>query len=353
MSNAAIPSYLEIIDFIAAGTTPQAVADYHPSTEAQQRVAELIAREKEGGLSPEEKAELDHFMDLEADKMILFVIGGPSRQPPLLYLFFLQLQRVGHWRANAPPAPLRIADGLTYICLSDVRICESRSSTRIRIRPGRTNSFNCADPRLRRRRDSGLLSPHNDENQKCGDDNRNGDMLATHSVRIIVLRVARSRLVLLAPDRDRLAARPVLLFGQCRRLRRWGVPGPVGAVLRQPFLDGAGQGVLPAERHERVTHPSGRTRCDPRSWIAQWYCRERPAATGCRRGGTVAKADEIEFLRCIRATTIAATANAATRRPRARTGPKTSASRGVKFCVGYQAGPLRTVGNGWQMPVSL
>ena len=65
MSNAAIPLYLEIIDFIAAGTTPQAVADYRPSAEAQQRVSELIAREKEGGLSPEEKAELDHFIDLE------------------------------------------------------------------------------------------------------------------------------------------------------------------------------------------------------------------------------------------------------------------------------------------------
>ena len=65
MSNAVIPSYLEIVDFIAGGTTPQAVADYRPSAEAQKRVAELIAREKEGGLSPEEKAELDHFMDLE------------------------------------------------------------------------------------------------------------------------------------------------------------------------------------------------------------------------------------------------------------------------------------------------
>jgi hypothetical protein len=35
MNNATIPSYLEIIDFIAAGTTPQAVVDYHPSAEAQ------------------------------------------------------------------------------------------------------------------------------------------------------------------------------------------------------------------------------------------------------------------------------------------------------------------------------
>jgi hypothetical protein len=65
MNNATIPSYLEIIDFIAAGTTPQAVVDYRPSAEAQQRVAELIARERDGGLSPDEKAELDRFMDLE------------------------------------------------------------------------------------------------------------------------------------------------------------------------------------------------------------------------------------------------------------------------------------------------
>ena len=65
MSNAAIPSYLEIIDFIAAGATPQAVVDYRPSAATQQRVAELIAREKAGGLSPEEKVELDRFMNLE------------------------------------------------------------------------------------------------------------------------------------------------------------------------------------------------------------------------------------------------------------------------------------------------
>ena len=59
------PVYLDIIDFIAAGTTPEAVADFRPSPEAQQRLATLIEIEKEGSLSPEEKAELDHFMDLE------------------------------------------------------------------------------------------------------------------------------------------------------------------------------------------------------------------------------------------------------------------------------------------------
>jgi len=43
MSESAIPSYMEIVDFIAGGTTPQAVIDYHPSAAAQQRVLELIA----------------------------------------------------------------------------------------------------------------------------------------------------------------------------------------------------------------------------------------------------------------------------------------------------------------------
>ncbi len=65
MSNAAVPYYLEIIDFIAAGTTPQSVVDYRPSDAAQRRVDELIAREKEGSLWPQEQSDLDHFMELE------------------------------------------------------------------------------------------------------------------------------------------------------------------------------------------------------------------------------------------------------------------------------------------------
>jgi hypothetical protein len=61
----AAPAYFEIIDFIAAGTTPEGVVGFRPSPEAQHRVAELIEREKESGLSAEEKAELDHFTELE------------------------------------------------------------------------------------------------------------------------------------------------------------------------------------------------------------------------------------------------------------------------------------------------
>ena len=63
--NVADPIYLEMVDFIAAGSTPQEVANFHPSPEAQARVADLIEREKESQLTPEETSELAHFVELE------------------------------------------------------------------------------------------------------------------------------------------------------------------------------------------------------------------------------------------------------------------------------------------------
>jgi hypothetical protein len=63
--NASDPVYLELVDFVAGGTTPDDVVNFHPSAEAQQRVAELIEREGESLLSPEEAAELTHFLELE------------------------------------------------------------------------------------------------------------------------------------------------------------------------------------------------------------------------------------------------------------------------------------------------
>lgn len=65
MSSTTSPAYFEIIDFIAAGSTPEDVIRFRPSPEAQKRVEDLIEREKEGGLPPNEKAELDHFLELE------------------------------------------------------------------------------------------------------------------------------------------------------------------------------------------------------------------------------------------------------------------------------------------------
>ncbi len=63
--SAAHPAYLELIDFIAGGTTPEQVIAFRPSAEAQQRVEQLIRRAKEDCLAPDEQAELDHFFHLE------------------------------------------------------------------------------------------------------------------------------------------------------------------------------------------------------------------------------------------------------------------------------------------------
>ena len=60
-----VRAYEEIIDFIAAGTTPSRVVAFQPSAEAKARVAELIEREKASSLSPEESIELNHYLQLE------------------------------------------------------------------------------------------------------------------------------------------------------------------------------------------------------------------------------------------------------------------------------------------------
>lgn len=60
-----IRAYDEIVDFIAAGTTPQKVAAFCASQESKDRVSELLHREKTAGLTPDESSELDHYMQLE------------------------------------------------------------------------------------------------------------------------------------------------------------------------------------------------------------------------------------------------------------------------------------------------
>ncbi len=42
-----------------------AIIDFRPSPEDQQRIEDLIAREKDGSLPPEDQRELDHFVELE------------------------------------------------------------------------------------------------------------------------------------------------------------------------------------------------------------------------------------------------------------------------------------------------
>lgn len=57
--------YEEVINFIAAGTTPESVAAFHPSEKAQERVEDLVFRSKTTGLTTEEEVELNHYVEIE------------------------------------------------------------------------------------------------------------------------------------------------------------------------------------------------------------------------------------------------------------------------------------------------
>jgi hypothetical protein len=43
------PVYMELVDFIAAGLSPERIAAYHPSDAAQERVMGLLQRQKDRG----------------------------------------------------------------------------------------------------------------------------------------------------------------------------------------------------------------------------------------------------------------------------------------------------------------
>ncbi|MFN0080425.1 MAG: hypothetical protein ACKVY0_28485 [Prosthecobacter sp.] len=58
-------AHQEIIEFMAGGSTSADVASFKPSAKARRKVAALIAKEKNTGLLPEEKRELDEYMQLE------------------------------------------------------------------------------------------------------------------------------------------------------------------------------------------------------------------------------------------------------------------------------------------------
>jgi hypothetical protein len=58
-------AYEEIVEFIAAGTSPANVVAFRPSEQAKERVADLIHQGKINSLSPDEEAELVHYLQIE------------------------------------------------------------------------------------------------------------------------------------------------------------------------------------------------------------------------------------------------------------------------------------------------
>ncbi len=58
-------SYDEVVDLFARGSSSAEVLAFRPSTETQERVRYLLARNKTGELTAEETAELERFGELE------------------------------------------------------------------------------------------------------------------------------------------------------------------------------------------------------------------------------------------------------------------------------------------------
>ncbi len=58
-------AYEEVVDFIAAGSSPDDVIGFHPSEAARRRVMDLLERAKSSGITPDEQSELDHYFQLE------------------------------------------------------------------------------------------------------------------------------------------------------------------------------------------------------------------------------------------------------------------------------------------------
>jgi hypothetical protein len=69
--------YNEVVEFFAAGPPPHAIAAFHPSGEAQKRVAELLDRNQAGMLTPEEQIELDEYENLD---YLITLVKARARQ---------------------------------------------------------------------------------------------------------------------------------------------------------------------------------------------------------------------------------------------------------------------------------
>jgi hypothetical protein len=55
----------EVVEFLARQIPARALAEFSPSDTTRRRVWELVQKEKNAGLTPEERAELDDYERLE------------------------------------------------------------------------------------------------------------------------------------------------------------------------------------------------------------------------------------------------------------------------------------------------
>ena len=55
-------AYAEIVEFLAADTTPESIINFQLSEEAKEHIADLIYQHNNEGLTREEKSELDRYL---------------------------------------------------------------------------------------------------------------------------------------------------------------------------------------------------------------------------------------------------------------------------------------------------
>lgn len=53
--------YRYVLEFLASNPSPQAIADFQPTPTMQDRISELLERNRAGKLTPPESAELDEY----------------------------------------------------------------------------------------------------------------------------------------------------------------------------------------------------------------------------------------------------------------------------------------------------
>jgi len=57
--------YNEVIEFLASGPTSQSIVAFRPSSDALERVSELLDKNRAGALTPDDQAELDQYERLD------------------------------------------------------------------------------------------------------------------------------------------------------------------------------------------------------------------------------------------------------------------------------------------------
>ena len=73
--------YSEVIEFLAGGPTPEVIIAFHPSAKAQDRVTELLDKNRTGTLPPAEQAELDQYERLD---YLMTLVKARARQRPAI-----------------------------------------------------------------------------------------------------------------------------------------------------------------------------------------------------------------------------------------------------------------------------